>query len=588
MSTASDIERTPRVVRRIAVGGMAELFEAEQPQPNGPPRRVALKRLLPGAPPEARARLARERRIMEGLSSPDIVRCYGGTEDTLLLEYVDGVDLSALLDHTHRRGQRLSLGAALAVVASLARALESLHGARDGAGHPLGLVHRDVNPSNVLVSSAGVVKLADLGLVHVGLEGQSSVAGLKGTLAWMAPEQLIGGQVDARTDVYAAGLIAYELLTGVPARPAGMVGVAELLSARATLPTAPSRVRPDLPSALDAPILAALAPTAAMRPTAAAWRVALHAAAGTAPDPAALARLAAACVTPHAAVERTLRPATVPPSPAPQPAMRRRVATRTILAAAIMLTAGGVAGHLATNPPSDRARAQVAAPHAETAPEAVVSTAAAPPPRSAPRAPGVPSDPPPLAPWGRSTDDARDDAPVDHGAMVSVASLRPSEPAPSVDPAPLAAELASPIVHAPARRVGSATARPAATTAAEPGATGVALTIAPVGDGALYVTGGGGRGLAPRSTTALAEGATLLRVLGAGGRLEALLRLNRRGATVSVTVGAPPGRWFEVRCGDAPPHATPLRDLALDSTLTCDLTDTDGDHVAFSLTRHDR
>ncbi len=240
---------------------MAELFLADQTLPDGSTREIVVKRALPGTNAAYLTYLAREREVLGQLDSPAIVQLLGGEDDYLLLEYVEGPDLATLLDHLRKRGKTLSLGAAMAVITGLLKELSDLHTAG------MGLVHRDVNPANILVRAAdGAVKLTDLGVVHTDIGEKSTLGGLKGTLAYMAPEQLQGRPVDVRSDLYAAGLVAYETLTGAAARPAGMIGVSELLAARSTLPAPPSTLRPDLAPALDQAVLAALEPLPDARP----------------------------------------------------------------------------------------------------------------------------------------------------------------------------------------------------------------------------------------------------------------------------------------------------------------------------------
>ncbi|TNF33774.1 MAG: serine/threonine protein kinase, partial [Deltaproteobacteria bacterium] len=232
------------VRRRLAIGGMGELFLVDRVGDDGVAEVAVLKRLLPGADATHQALFAREGDVLAQLASPHIVRLLDRGPGWLLLEHVDGCDLATLLAQRARRGRPLPLPAAWALLGGLCEALADLHEAAAADGTPLGLVHRDVNPANVLLTRDGAVKLIDLGVVRTALTDAATVAGVKGTLAYMAPEQLHGRAAGPAADLYAAGLVAYEVLTGVPARPQGAaVGLAELLAARERLPAPPSRLR---------------------------------------------------------------------------------------------------------------------------------------------------------------------------------------------------------------------------------------------------------------------------------------------------------------------------------------------------------
>lgn len=201
---------------RIAVGGMAEVFLARRPSDGAP---CVLKVLLPRcARDEATvAALAHEAELSRLLVHDGIVRAFELVSDgdvrAIALELVDGVPLDALLEG----GTPLEPGLAVHVAAALLDALAFVHAARDGAGRPLEIVHRDVSPHNVLVSRAGEVKLLDFGIARSALRDHRTRTGLvKGKLQYLSPEQATGSDVDGRTDVYAVGLVLYEMLAGRP------------------------------------------------------------------------------------------------------------------------------------------------------------------------------------------------------------------------------------------------------------------------------------------------------------------------------------------------------------------------------------
>jgi len=201
-----------RLVRRIAVGGMAELFEARDTDDTT----VVVKVVLPqhARDPEFVQMLADEARLTMRLHHPNLVRVleYGheGDQHFMVMEYVRGPTLAALLQIARQAGRPPSPALALQVAAQLTRALGYLHGLPE-----LQVVHRDVTPANVLVDrDSGQVKLGDFGIAQHNLRQTRTRSGvIKGTVQYMAPEQVTGSGIDARTDLYGVGLILFELLT---------------------------------------------------------------------------------------------------------------------------------------------------------------------------------------------------------------------------------------------------------------------------------------------------------------------------------------------------------------------------------------
>ena len=210
-----------QIERRLGAGGMAEVYEATAHGDNGFRRKVAIKRLASGRVDDAALRRAmvQEARVAATLHHPGIVAVLDVGEidgsPMQVLEWVDGLDAGALLARGQAAGQPLPLAAALAIVVAVAEALDHAHHAVDERGSALGLVHRDVKPANVLVSWDGHVRLADFGIAFVrGRDERTATGVAKGTLGYMAPEQLAGAPVDARTDVYALGALLHALCTG--------------------------------------------------------------------------------------------------------------------------------------------------------------------------------------------------------------------------------------------------------------------------------------------------------------------------------------------------------------------------------------
>jgi serine/threonine protein kinase len=208
-----------RVIRRLGSGGMAEVLEAEALGDAGFVRRVAIKRMLGTAneDPSFARMFVDEARIASRLHHANIVSVldYGIVDGTpfQVLELVDGVDARTLI----RRGEggKVPVDIALYLVAQIGHALAAAHEATDVAGEPLGIVHRDVSPGNVLVSWDGDVKLADFGIAFAKDKSEKTEAGTtKGTLVYMSPEQAITGRVDRRADVFSLGCVLHALLTG--------------------------------------------------------------------------------------------------------------------------------------------------------------------------------------------------------------------------------------------------------------------------------------------------------------------------------------------------------------------------------------
>jgi serine/threonine protein kinase len=206
------------IVDRIGAGGMAELFLARQDGPRGFAKPIALKLLHAhiGEDPEFVAMFEREARVAAALVHPHVVQVLdiGVAEDEhfLALEFVHGRDLRRIL--VAQRGP-LPLGPAIRVVTDVAKALHYVHTRCDPHGRPLDLVHRDVSPANVLVGFAGSVKLADFGIAKAADQTAHTRTGtLKGKFGYMAPEQCLQQGVDARSDLFALGVVLYEATTG--------------------------------------------------------------------------------------------------------------------------------------------------------------------------------------------------------------------------------------------------------------------------------------------------------------------------------------------------------------------------------------
>jgi serine/threonine-protein kinase len=205
----------------LGSGGMAEVYRARQHGAEGVARPVALKRIAPALSrdPEFAKLFVAEARIAALLQHPNIVSIVDFDRDAdgclfLAMELVDGADLRTLVGAARARGERVAPELTAFLVAEVLRALAHAHDfAPDGK--PLGIVHRDVSPHNVLISRAGAVKLADFGIAKAtAATGAALSTTIKGKVSYMAPEQARGEVIDARADLFAVGVMLYELLAG--------------------------------------------------------------------------------------------------------------------------------------------------------------------------------------------------------------------------------------------------------------------------------------------------------------------------------------------------------------------------------------
>jgi serine/threonine protein kinase len=255
---------------RFAVGSMAELFLGHARGEEGFEKLVVIKRLLPRLAEDMRfvQMLQIEARIHASLSHKNIVQIHdlgvaADGEYFIVLEYVDGRDLGALLDRnakTVKPGlpKRLDDAVGLYIIAEVAEGVHFAHELRGGDGNPLGLVHRDIAPTNILLSYAGEVKLSDFGVAKRNTDS-SVVTSLKGELGYISPEQARGAPTDRRSDIFSLGAVAFEIFTGSPLRH--LTGSPDdYLKAASGIVTAPTRYRPDIPPAIERLLATALAP----------------------------------------------------------------------------------------------------------------------------------------------------------------------------------------------------------------------------------------------------------------------------------------------------------------------------------------
>ena len=210
---------------RLAVGGTAEVYVARPIDPQGKPRRLIVKRLLPHFLNDAEGltMFEREAALHAAIHCDNVVEVYASGrhdgEPWLAMELVDGCDLYRLLRRLAGDGNRLGTTVAIRVAREVLRALESVHGSKDDRGQPMGIVHRDVTPSNVYLSTEGRVKLGDFGIARSSSRAtlrSGGTAMLKGKFAYLAPEQVAGEAFDHLADLFSSAVVLSEMLIGRP------------------------------------------------------------------------------------------------------------------------------------------------------------------------------------------------------------------------------------------------------------------------------------------------------------------------------------------------------------------------------------
>jgi serine/threonine-protein kinase len=241
------------LVKKLAEGGMAEIFLAKQVGVEGFEKNVVIKRMLPhlSGVPDFVSMFLDEARLAASLTHPNIVQisdlgfadgCY-----FICMEYLPGEDFATVLRTAKRRGEHAPLNIVLRVLAEAAVGLHFAHEAVDAKGEPLQLVHRDISPSNLFITYGGQVKVLDFGIAKAESRITSTGAGVvKGKYQYMSPEQARGDAIDRRSDIFSLGVTLYEALTGV--RPFARDTDLAVLKALLGGEYQPVRLlRPDLP-----------------------------------------------------------------------------------------------------------------------------------------------------------------------------------------------------------------------------------------------------------------------------------------------------------------------------------------------------
>jgi serine/threonine protein kinase len=210
-----------RITERIAAGGMAEVFKGVAESLHGFRKTVAIKRILPNLTKNEKfvTMFLDEARLSLFLQHANIVQVFdiGHADDTyfIVMEFVDGVDLKAIFEWRRRIRKRLTVGQTIYMIMEVCKGLAYAHDLTNPeTGRPLGIVHRDISPANVLMSRNGEIKLADFGLAKAASQVEATDPGVvKGKMSYLSPEAARGENVDHRSDIFAVGILLYEALT---------------------------------------------------------------------------------------------------------------------------------------------------------------------------------------------------------------------------------------------------------------------------------------------------------------------------------------------------------------------------------------
>ncbi len=322
------------VVREVGRGGMATLYLGVYRGAGGFARRVAIKAVHPEVAddPEGVRMFLDEARLSACIQHPNVVHVQAleqvGALHYLVMEYIEGSTLAQVLRNQVQKGEPLAADVAVAITAQVAAGLHAAHDTADELGRPLNIIHRDVSPQNVLLGVGGHVKLIDFGVAKARHRLSASISGeIKGKLAYLAPEQVMGDPVDRRVDVWALGVVLWETLTSRRLF-LGRSEVATMVAVREAPILPPSTFRAGLPPKLDDVVLTMLArPVVERFATAAAARVAM------------LTALPAALSVDLAVIAELAR-ATMPAPPPPEPTAVAHVGVREESATVVLRNRG--------------------------------------------------------------------------------------------------------------------------------------------------------------------------------------------------------------------------------------------------------
>jgi serine/threonine protein kinase len=244
------------VLCRLAVGGMAEIFLGFARAGPFVSRPVVIKRILQEqrADPTAMRMLLDEARLTAQLSHPNVAQVFdletADDEVLLVIEFITGANLEELAEVQRMRRETVPVGFTVAVIRETALGLSHAHGYRNSQG-PAPIVHRDVTPRNVMVDFDGATKVLDFGIARAkGIERRTQVGMVRGTSAYMSPEQTVGKDLDPRTDLFSLGVVFHELLTGQRLFYKGNP-IQEMAAVYEAEVTPPRKLNPQVPQPLD-------------------------------------------------------------------------------------------------------------------------------------------------------------------------------------------------------------------------------------------------------------------------------------------------------------------------------------------------
>ncbi|MBN1207706.1 MAG: serine/threonine protein kinase [Myxococcaceae bacterium] len=254
-----------QLVKRLAMGGMAQIYLARRLAPEASQELVVVKRILPhlGENKEFVQMFLDEAKIAARLAHPNIVAIYdlGAQDDSffIAMEYIHGEDVRRIFKRAAAMELELPVPLAVRIVIGVCAGLDYAHKKTDPSGKPLNIVHRDISPQNILVSFQGGVKVVDFGIAKAADQATVTRSGvLKGKYSYMSPEQASGKRVDCRSDVFALGVVLYEVLTGTRLFKRS-TDMATLSAVAECSVTPPSQVNPRVPADLDPIVMKALA-----------------------------------------------------------------------------------------------------------------------------------------------------------------------------------------------------------------------------------------------------------------------------------------------------------------------------------------
>jgi serine/threonine protein kinase len=250
---------------RIGVGGMAEIFRGKAVAAGGFEKPVAIKRILPHLSQDRRfvELLIAEAKVLSLLKHRNIVQIFDvGLGDDgqyfLVMEYVDGKDIGAVQRALEQKRRRIPFDIALHIGAEICEALEHAHVSRGPDGKPMSLVHRDVSPSNVLLSRAGEIKLTDFGIAKRAESDATQGGAVRGKFAYISPEQARNEPLDPRSDVFSVGILMWELICNRRLW-SGLDDLGALRAVREANAPRPSEIDRKLPPEIDQILMTALA-----------------------------------------------------------------------------------------------------------------------------------------------------------------------------------------------------------------------------------------------------------------------------------------------------------------------------------------